>query len=253
MAQDKPFMVVIVGGSIAGLSLASMLQANNIDYVVLETYTDIAPQVGASIGLLPHGNRILDQLGALDRLMTLSILIDNFTFRNDSGNPIAACHDVLYHNIQDKSKVLLGNRVTKVVVTDHDATAITAEGLKYTGDMVVGADGVHSSVRNEMWKIASKLKPGLVRTAEAQEVKCDYTCIFGISKSCPGVRPGDMNSVLRDKASYLAIGGSQGRTYWFRFQKLPKRLYGSEIPRYTPEDVDRTVDSFRHEYILPGV
>lgn len=85
------------------------------------------------------------------------------------------------------------------------------------------------------------------------EVKCDYTCIFGISKSCPGVRPGDMNSVLRDKASYLAIGGSQGRTYWFRFQKLPKRLYGSEIPRYTPEDVDRTVDSFRHEYILPGV
>lgn len=94
MAQDKPFMVVIVGGSIAGLSLASMLQANNIDYVVLETYTDIAPQVGASIGLLPHGNRILDQLGALDRLMTLSIPIDNFTFRNDSGNPIAACHDV---------------------------------------------------------------------------------------------------------------------------------------------------------------
>lgn len=94
MAQDKPFKVVIVGGSIAGLSLANMLQANNIDYVVLEAYPDIAPQVGASIGLLPHGNRILDQLGMFDRLMTLSTPVDNFTFRNDSGNPIAACHDV---------------------------------------------------------------------------------------------------------------------------------------------------------------
>lgn len=94
MAQTKSFKVVIVGGSVAGLSLANMLQENNIDYVVLEAYPDIHPQVGASIGLLPHGNRILDQLGVFDKLRNLSAPIDTFTFRNDSGVPIAACRDV---------------------------------------------------------------------------------------------------------------------------------------------------------------
>ncbi|BDD58705.1 hypothetical protein MAP00_003963 [Monascus purpureus] len=56
------FKVLIAGGSITGLLLAIMLERNNIDYLVLETYPEIAPQTGASIGLLPHGFRILGQL-----------------------------------------------------------------------------------------------------------------------------------------------------------------------------------------------
>ncbi|KXH34541.1 hypothetical protein CSIM01_00452 [Colletotrichum simmondsii] len=189
MAQHKPFKVVIVGGSIAGLSLANMLQVNKIDFVVLEGHPDIAPQVGASIGLLPHGNRILDQLGVFDRLMALSTPVNTFTFRNDSGHPIAACRDVNHSFCQ----------------------------------------------------------------SNVTEVACDYQCIFGISKSCPGVSPGDMNSVFREKASYLVIGGSNGRTYWFRFQKFHKRLYGSEVPRYTEREVEEAVATFSNEYILPGV
>lgn len=86
----RPFKVVIVGGSLAGLSLANMLQANDIDFVVLEAYPEIAPQVGASIGVLPHGNRILDQLGLFERVRDLATSIDRFTFRNQEGNPIAS-------------------------------------------------------------------------------------------------------------------------------------------------------------------
>lgn len=62
------FKVLIAGGSITGLSLAIMLERNNIDYLVLEAYPEIAPQTGASIGLLPHGFRILDQLGCYKAL-----------------------------------------------------------------------------------------------------------------------------------------------------------------------------------------
>jgi 2-polyprenyl-6-methoxyphenol hydroxylase-like FAD-dependent oxidoreductase len=86
----RPFKVVIVGGSLAGLSLANMLQANDIDFVVLEAYPEIAPQVGASIGVLPHGNRILDQLGLFERVRGLATSIDRFTFRNHEGNPIVS-------------------------------------------------------------------------------------------------------------------------------------------------------------------
>lgn len=66
MVDNKPFRVVIIGGSVAGLVLlGNMLQLNNIDFIILEAYPKIAPQIGASIGLLPNGNRILDQPGLL--------------------------------------------------------------------------------------------------------------------------------------------------------------------------------------------
>ncbi|KAL3454927.1 FAD/NAD(P)-binding domain-containing protein [Aspergillus heterothallicus] len=67
--------VIIVGGSIAGLTLAHALSALNatlsdgqrakaaIKYTVLEKRPSLTPQEGASIGILPHGGRILDQLG----------------------------------------------------------------------------------------------------------------------------------------------------------------------------------------------
>lgn len=84
MANPK-FTVIIVGGSIAGLTLANMLQLNNINFILLEAYPDIAPQVGASLGLLPHGNRILDQLGLFDKVLALSAPVNYFNFRNEKG------------------------------------------------------------------------------------------------------------------------------------------------------------------------
>lgn len=68
MIEKSSFKVIIVGGSIAGLTLAHCLDANGIDYVVLERRDDIAPQVGASVSLMPNGSRILDQLGLFDEI-----------------------------------------------------------------------------------------------------------------------------------------------------------------------------------------
>lgn len=70
MARDG-FKVVIVGGSITGLTLANILERVGIDYVLLEAYPDIAPLIGASIILAAHGLRILDQIGAYAALEAL--------------------------------------------------------------------------------------------------------------------------------------------------------------------------------------
>jgi len=88
MGVKSDFKVMIGGGSIAGLTLANMLQLYDIDFVVLEAYPDIAPQVGASIGMLPHGNRILDQLGLYKKILALCPPLDSFHFRNGSGEVI---------------------------------------------------------------------------------------------------------------------------------------------------------------------
>jgi 2-polyprenyl-6-methoxyphenol hydroxylase-like FAD-dependent oxidoreductase len=69
--ETKPFTVIIVGGSVAGLTLAHCLCKAGINYVVLEKQAEIAPQVGASIGIMPNGGRILDQLGLFDSIERL--------------------------------------------------------------------------------------------------------------------------------------------------------------------------------------
>jgi 2-polyprenyl-6-methoxyphenol hydroxylase-like FAD-dependent oxidoreductase len=86
-----PFKVLITAGSVAGLSLALMLEKNEIDFLILEAYPEIAPQIGASIGLWPNGLRILDQLGCYEDLLKLAENSINTTyFRGPDGIPMSS-------------------------------------------------------------------------------------------------------------------------------------------------------------------
>lgn len=93
--------MVIVGGSIAGLSLALALERSGIDFVVLEAHPTIAPQVGASIAVLPSGARILDQLGCYDDVASLvNCSIDNFIIRDAGGQELIRVENLEEHLVQ---------------------------------------------------------------------------------------------------------------------------------------------------------
>lgn len=95
--DETQLTVVIVGGSVSGLSLANMLEKAGKRFVLLEANDDIAPQVGASIGLQPNGLRILDQLGCADEVLSLvdTPLQDVFV-RVSDGSAIA--HHKKFHD-----------------------------------------------------------------------------------------------------------------------------------------------------------
>ena len=63
---------------------------------------------------------------------------------------------VIYGHIVDKSKVLTNKRVESVRNTAHGVEVTTTDGSIYTGDMVIGADGVHSRVRQEIQRHAGE-------------------------------------------------------------------------------------------------
>ena len=66
----------------------------------------------------------------------------------------------IYDNLRDKSKVHTSCALVKVVCRSGGVMVETNDGSVFHGDIVVGADGVHSRVRQEMQRIAAEDTPG---------------------------------------------------------------------------------------------
>lgn len=106
-SQDLNFTVIIVGGSIAGLVLAHSLDRVGIHYVVLESNHEIAPQVGASVGIMPNGARILDQLGLFDQIeLEIEPLIRSHICYPD-GFEFSSDFSVLFQQRYDHDRLIL--------------------------------------------------------------------------------------------------------------------------------------------------
>ena len=75
---------------------------------------------------------------------------------------------VLYDNIRDKSKIITKSRVHRVELTEDEVLVRTTDRTLYRGDILVGADGIHSAIRTEMWRLANKMSPGWIPSDEHQ-------------------------------------------------------------------------------------
>jgi 2-polyprenyl-6-methoxyphenol hydroxylase-like FAD-dependent oxidoreductase len=91
-------MVIIIGGSVAGLTLANILEAYDMEYILFERYEAIAPQLGASIGILPYGSQVLDQLGIEEKVSSMCERVEKMQIFGP---------DREYLNVQDSFSQLL--------------------------------------------------------------------------------------------------------------------------------------------------
>ncbi|CAI7643396.1 unnamed protein product [Penicillium pancosmium] len=272
--EPKAFKVIIIGGSVAGLTLALSLSKIGIDYVVLEKRETIAPQEGASIGILPHGGRILEQLGLfgavekfIEPLHTAHIRFpDGYEYSTSSpsvlndrfGLPLAFLErrkllQILFDSQSNKSKILCGKQLTRIEDFEDSVKIHTADGSTYEGDLVVGADGVHSRVRAEMWQLADEVKPGKISTAERSSLKVQYACVFGISVAVPGLLPGEQVASFNEKRSFLTFPGKNGRVFWFLINRLDQEYPYSSAPRFSLKDAETICQQFLEDIIFGDV
>ena len=77
----------------------------------------------------------------------------------------------LYTKLKDKSRVHTSTEIVKIKMTDSGVVIEAKDGSTHSGSIVVGADGVHSQVREEIWRIAGSEKPGYISAAEKN---CDF-------------------------------------------------------------------------------
>lgn len=79
---------------------------------------------------------------------------------------------ILYDSFPKKSNIYVDKTVVRVEHKNQNCVLVhTQDGRSYKGDLVVGADGVHSCVRTQMWQIADKLRPGMI-PIEEKKGKC---------------------------------------------------------------------------------
>ena len=147
---------------------------------------------------------------------------------------------VLYESYPDKSKVLACKQVVRVTCTTGVASVVTGDGSNYEGNLIVGADGVHSSIRSEMWRLAGINQLGGVAAEEKQSMTVEYSCIFGISRSIEGLVPGEHVIAYRDGLTVLTFPGKGDRVYWFVIQKLSQTYVYPHAPRFSLDDAERT-------------
>ncbi|KAL4955526.1 hypothetical protein BDW69DRAFT_204441 [Aspergillus filifer] len=273
MGASPHFNVIIVGGSIAGLTLAHCLHRAGIDHIVLEKRPEIAPQEGASIGFWPTGGQILHQLGLWEDVAwgTEPLLRHNVRFPDGSGYSHGVLRtiyerfgygltfverqkllQVLYDSYPAKENILVNRAVVEIRQMENGVLVITENGSIYQGSLVAGADGVHSRVRAEMWRMAASLDSGMITEVEKKAMTAEYSCVFGMSSPIDGLRNGEHGNVYGDGLTVLTFHGKD-RVYWFVVSKMNQKHTYPDIPRFKPEDAEKVCRRFGHITIADGV
>lgn len=89
-----------------------------------------------------------------------------------------ACITQLYNNLPDKSKVHTNKRLQRIEHTVDTVRVHLADGSVEEGDMVIGADGVHSVVRLQMWEYASKHAPTTIPESDKAALFSEYCALI---------------------------------------------------------------------------
>ncbi|MFE1174102.1 flavin-dependent oxidoreductase [Streptomyces sp. NPDC058773] len=165
--------VIIAGGGIGGLATALSLHAAGVeDITVAEAAAEIR-QLGVGINLLPHAVRELTELGLGDRLAEIGVPTRELAYFTPHGQLIWSEPrglDVGYRWPQysvhrGRLQLMLLDAVRErlgdgAVRTGHQLTGFTtqADGVtarfgtaQLTGDLLIGADGIRSTVRAQLY------------------------------------------------------------------------------------------------------
>ncbi len=171
-------VIIIVGGGIAGLSCALSLHQIGVPCRVYDAVPTLAP-LGYGINLQPNAIRELTALGLGERLAAVGVLTQELAFYNKHGQLIwteprgkaagyrwpqisisrGELHKVLLAAINERlgvQAVVTGHRLTsfeeragKVIARFADPTGKPAGEVE--GDILIGADGIHSAVRRHFY------------------------------------------------------------------------------------------------------
>lgn len=82
---------------------------------------------------------------------------------------------ILYDKLPRKERVHTNKNVVSIEFRAASALVKTQDRQTYMADLVIGADGVHSIVRSELWRLANEVSPNLVTEQEKSSTRSILT------------------------------------------------------------------------------
>ncbi|HEY3291193.1 MAG TPA: FAD-dependent monooxygenase [Anaerolineae bacterium] len=171
-AEQKQLSVAVIGGGIGGLSAALSLLHAGVDVHVYERARTIG-EIGAGIAVSPNATRILGRLGLGNALANTGVKTQAWHQRRwEDGRtlvrtPIAGAYDAafgspLYHmhradvvnalaQAVPPSRLHTGHTLKSLVDHGDHVEASFENGATISVDALVGADGIHSVVRQTLF------------------------------------------------------------------------------------------------------
>ena len=163
--MPAPYRILIVGGGIGGLALGRALGQRGFTPEIIER-AGSWPEGGAGLYIPGNGVRALERLGLADEVLARAVGMSHQRVLDHTGRqladidltvlwkPVGPClgitrrefHRVLLDGAAGVP-IRLGTTVTTLSQEASKVNVFFADGSSSTYDVVVGADGIHSSIR----------------------------------------------------------------------------------------------------------
>ncbi|WOD41605.1 FAD-dependent urate hydroxylase HpxO [Nodosilinea sp. E11] len=161
--------VVIIGAGIGGLTTGIAMQQAGYQVEIYDRAQELRP-AGAGISLWSNGVKVLNKLGLGEKLAAIGGEMNAMEYRSHTDEPLSYVdlhplfervgqrpYPVARTDLQTMlldafgpEQVHLGRHCVGVEQDETSATAIFENGERISGDLVVGADGIHSAVRADV-------------------------------------------------------------------------------------------------------
>ncbi len=189
---------LVIGGSLGGLFAAHLLRRIGWDAIVFERNAQELTSRGVGLGTHPQLIAVLKRAGvAFDESMGIGvpqvICLDragNTILAQPSGRTMSGWAR-LYRALRDAlptENYRLGKALRRLDQDDAGATALFTDGTRERGDLLVAADGIHSTVRAQLLPQAVPIYAGYVAwravLAEADVPPDIHRAIFGLYTFC---------------------------------------------------------------------
>lgn len=230
--------VLVAGGGISGTVTAMALELAGHDPVVFEAYPAGGDDIGAFLTIMHNGMDALRAIGADQPVIDSSFAAYGVELvaptgetvgrrEFDTDGPRTMTRAALYRVLQAEAArrgvpIERGKRLVGAKPGGAGIAAEFADGTTGTGDVLVGADGLHSVVRK------------LIDPEADAPRYTGQTIVWGYTRA-PGLPPaaGIYRMVRGSKAAFGFTTGPDGATFWFARIPDPERSR-EEIAEVTP-------------------